>query len=138
MRKEGIYMKKILVMIMVMGILVASCGCAESGETWSPMEIIIVSWELDESGEAKATNVDVVLSTPNACKELMDEYEWVYGVANLGSMLGQEMVTSFMGQTPDKGWTHGEFWAFPIDQNGEPLRMDLLPFAEELEVYYNL
>ena len=132
-------MKKILVIIAIMAImLTAICSSAESGETWAPMEIIIVEWALDENGEAKATNVDVVLSTVNACKELMDEYEWVYGVANLGSMLGKEMVASFRGQTPDKGWTHGEFWAFPIDQNGEPQRMDLLPFAEELEVYYNL
>lgn len=131
-------MKKILVMVITMVMLTAICGSAKSGETWVPMEIIIIEWALDENGEAKAMNVDVVLSTVNACKELMDEYEWVYGAANLGSMLGQEMVTSFRGQTPDKGWTHGEFWAFPIDQNGEPQRMDLTVFAEELEVYYNL
>ena len=131
-------MKKILVILMAMVMLTAICGSAESGETWTPMEIIIIEWELDENGEAKATDVDVVLSTVNECKELMEEYEWVYGVANLGSMRGQEMVTSFRGHTPDNGWTHGEFWAFAVTEDGEPKRMDLTVFASELEVYYNL
>lgn len=132
-------MKKILVIMAVMAIMLTTiCGSAESGEAWTPMEIIIVEWALDENGEAKATDVDVVLSTVNACKELMEKYEWVHGVANLGSMRGQEMVTSCRGQTPDNGWTHGEFWAFAITEDGEPKRMDLTVFASELEVYYNL
>lgn len=132
-------MKKILVMVITMVMLTAICGSnAGSEEVWTPMEIIIVEWALDENGEAKATNVDVVLSTPNACKELTEEDEWIEGCVCLGSLNGQWMRISFRGRTPETGATHGEMWAFPIDQNGEPQRMDLTVFAEELEVYYNL
>lgn len=131
-------MKKILVMVITMVMLTVICGAGSGEEVWTPMEIIIVEWQLDEHGEAKATNVDVVLSTPNACKELTEKDEWFEGCVCLGSLNGQWMRISFRGRTPETGATHGEMWAFPIDQNGEPQRMDLLPFASELEVYYNL
>lgn len=133
-------MKKILVIMAVVTlvILTAIGGNTGSGENRNPMEIVIVDWEMNENGNTKATNVDVVLSTEDACKELMEEYEWYEATANLGSMNGQRIMVSLMGRDPDDGWTYGELWVFPIDENGEPLRMDLTEFATELEVYYNL
>ena len=131
-------MKKILVIMMAVMALTVSCGCADSGETWAPMEIIIFKWMLDENGDVKITDIDVVLSTQNECKELMEKYEWNYDYTDLGSIRHQKMAHSGMGRTLEVGCTDGEVWVIPLFENGEPKPMDLTTIATELEVYYNL
>lgn len=131
-------MKKILVIMMAVMVLTVSCGCADSGENHTPMEIIIFKWMLDENGDVKFTDVDVVLSTQKECKELMEKYEWNYDYTELGSIHHQKMAHSVMGRTLDVGCTDGEMWVIPLFENGEPKPMDLTTIASELEVYYNL
>lgn len=131
-------MKKILVIMMAVMVLTVSCGCADSGENLNPMEIIIFEWTLNENGDVKITDVDVVLSTQNECKELMEKYEWYYDYTELGSIHHQKIAHSAMGRTLDVGCTDGEVWMIPLFENGEPKPMDLTVFASELEVYCNL
>ena len=133
-------MKRILIIAMAVMVLIGSCGRADSGENLAPMQIIILKWMLDENGEdVKLTGVDVVLSTQNECKELMETYdEWYYDYTELGVVHHQKMAHSAMGHALEVGCTDGEVLVIPLFENGEPKPMDLTEIVNELEVYYNL